>query len=176
MQTPRNALIEDQPCDSLTQIAQALAGLTDHLSMRADLEHETGQANTAEVFDGLCHHVRLIKEAVEFEAMRLYEQHHELDFAAWARNFPAQFPEALDHEHPYRNPFIRHAQRETYDAVRSGFQFLEEAVSPSSLSPAGNLGHYRVMQCLSGALVFEASYRAQEGFGLVVEPQACDGR
>ena len=161
MQTPRNALIEDQPCDSLAQIAQALAGLADHLSLRADLEHETGQAKTAEVFDGLCHHACLIKEAVEFEAVRLHEKHHEFDFAAWVQNFPAQFPTALGHEHPYRNPFIRCEQRETYDAVRSGFQFLEEVIPSNSLSPAGKLGHHRVMECLSGAMAFEAKCRGR---------------
>ena len=95
----------------------------------------------------------------------LMEQITTQQFEAWKSAFPKRFPEELQHDNVYHNPFIKNHKIYTHQAVYQGIRLLEAIAGKDSsengfsLDDNARWAYVCFLECLSGAMAFEDKHR-----------------
>lgn len=168
--TPKNPLIQGMPEDTFDRVSESLTRLLDHLSKQAD--SDTSYPEIADVFYGLSHTVRTIKEAINYEAGRAGNTRTDTPFEHWLTTMPSQFPDVINGSKPlppFKNPLIGEQQEDTYRAIHDGITLLVEMALPwpgnesFGLSKSATRGYVHYLESLQGALFFEMTHRVDGG-------------
>ena len=82
-------------------------------------------------------------------------------FETWRDSFPSKFPEELQHNNLYHNPFIKNHKIYTHQAVYQGLKLAEHiaALDGFYLNDDTRWAYVHYLQCLSGAMAFEDKHR-----------------